>query len=449
MNYETPDSFRGSFFSLYFNYLEPSESNQTCMPKYYFCVFLFFIFANNLTLMAQDETQEQISDTTEVGIKAISTNSTQGQIQSDQTVTALVLTDYFAFKDQLYRDHSFGYGIDYYTFVQGASNALPEQPQAALSGVLRIYGTWDLVRSNKSNSGGLTVKVENRHPYGAMTPVKSLSSNIGYIGFTNVVFSDAGWILANLFWQQSLLNDRVILIGGIVDATDYIHVYGLSSPWIDFSNLAFSTGTTIPVPSQGMGFAGIVKIGDHGYLLAGLVDANANPSRPQDALDSFFKTAEFFYHAEIGWVKSFDRFYNNNISLTYWHSDRRELAQVDSGWGWGLSYSWLHQSGWEPFFRAAFSKGEVGLYSSSISTGIGYAVPDTDDQVGFGVSWGKPFETDSIPLENDQWTFEAYYRFHVGRLLTLTPDFQLILNPYLNPTNNLITIVGIRGRISL
>lgn len=62
-------------------------------------------------------------------------------------------------------------------------------------------------------------------------------------------FSDIGWALTNLYWEQHLWGNRVALVGGVVDSTDYVDVYGLVNPWADFSNLAFSTDPTIPAPN--------------------------------------------------------------------------------------------------------------------------------------------------------------------------------------------------------
>ena len=50
---------------------------------------------------------------------------------------------------------------------------------------------------------------------------------------------------------QHLLDNRLAFVGGIVDVTDYLDVYGLVNPWTDFNNYAFTTNPTIPAPDQG------------------------------------------------------------------------------------------------------------------------------------------------------------------------------------------------------
>jgi len=49
---------------------------------------------------------------------------------------------------------------------------------------------------------------------------------------------------------------------------------------------------------------------------------------------------------------------------------------------------------------------------------------------------------------NDQYTMEVFYRVQLLRVLTLTPDVQILINPALNPDEDLISVFSIRGRLS-
>ena len=50
---------------------------------------------------------------------------------------------------------------------------------------------------------------------------------------------------------------------------------------------------------------------------------------------------------------------------------------------------------------------------------------------------------------HDQYTAELYYRFYLTEHLAITPDFQFIVDPALNPEKSTLTYFGIRGRITL
>ncbi|MGB7880011.1 MAG: hypothetical protein WBL31_14710 [Ilumatobacteraceae bacterium] len=189
-------------------------------------------------------------------------SSVASQIQSDQQAKATVLQreqlpysafSYADFKDRLRTEHGFSFGLDYNLLFQYASEGLDKQHAAG--GVLRLYGTATVFEPESGHPGAIEFKVENRHRVGTQIAPTALAGEIGYAGLTAVPFSDAGWLLTNLYWHQSLDDNRLAYIVGIVDVTDYVGVYGLVNPWIDFINLAFSTDPTTPAPDQGLGAA--------------------------------------------------------------------------------------------------------------------------------------------------------------------------------------------------
>lgn len=65
--------------------------------------------------------------------------------------------------------------------------------------------------------------------------------------------------------------------------------------------------------------------------------------------------------------------------------------------------------------------------------------------LGASFGWAEP----NIPDSKDQMTFEVFYRLNLTQHLEVTPDFQWIINPTLNPGNSNIVYFGIRGRVTL
>ena len=78
---------------------------------------------------------------------------------------------------------------------------------------------------------------------------------------------------------------------------------------------------------------------------------------------------------------------------------------------------------------------------TTFSTGIGLKRAN-NDVAGIGVSWGKP----SAGSFRDQFTSEAFYRFQFTQYLAVTPDVQLIVDPALNPTVDVLALFGVRLR---
>ena len=379
-------------------------------------------------------------------------SSVTGMLNKDRENKAAIpakvdlLDEYFGFKKRVEESYGFAFGFDYNALYQAATESLGED--TAAGGVFRLFGNWTLVGRGTKNMGTLVYKVENRHRLGTDIVPKELGFETGYVGLTAVPFSDIGWALTNLYWDQQLLDNRVAFVAGVVDTTDYVDVYGLFNPWTDFSNLAYSTDPTISAPNQGLGAAVRVMATENFYILGGIADANGDPTDPGNSINSFFSQAEFFTHIEVGWIASWERRFTDNIHLTAWHVDEREQAQVPNGWGVAFSFSRLFADKWEPFFRAGYAEDGGALWERSVSVGLGYHTRKESDVLGFGFNWSRPSSETFGPGLDDQYTAEIFYRFQLLKILTITPDVQLVFNPALNPDKDMIAIFGIRGRIS-
>ena len=352
---------------------------------------------------------------------------------------------YWNFKKQLVDRYGFAFGGDYNALAEYANKSLGEN--TAASGVFRFFGQWTFWGRGSEDNSTLVYKVENRHKYGTEIAPQQLAGDIGYAGLTAVSFSDVGWALTNLYWYQKFFGNQLGIVFGDVDVTDYVDVYALFNPWTDFNNLAFTTSPTIPAPNQGLGAA--VRVGKKNfYFLGGIADANGDPSDPGNFCHSFFSTAEYFTHAEFGWVSSWERRFTDNIHLTGWHASDRTEADIPGGYGVAFSFSYLMRDQWVPFFRFGVSDGGGGApLDRSVSVGVGRHMRGESDMLGIGFNWGRPSEETYGPGLRDQLTAEIYYRLMLFQYLTITPDMQLIVNPALNPEEDQIWVFGLRARL--
>ncbi len=382
-------------------------------------------------------------------------SSASGQIKEDDKVKKSlfrlvdlerILRPYYDFKAKLQDRYGVAFAVDYNLLYQHASPSLGEKDAAG--GVLRLFGTWTVLGRESEMPGSFVYKIENRHRIAMDIAPQQLSGEVGYAGLTAVPFSNAGWLLTNLYWHQSLSANRIGYAVGLVDTTDYLDVYGLFNPWTDFSNLVFSTDPTIPAPNQGLGAAVRVMATDHLYALAGLADANGDPSTPGESLKSFFDQKEFFKHIEAGWVASLDKPFKDNIHLTAWQVDERKGAGVPDGWGAAFSFSRLIGGRWLPFLRVGYADGGGAVLERSVSAGLGYFFTQRSDVLGLGLNWGRPNEKTFGPGRDDQYTVEGFYRLQVSQHLAVTPDFQLLIHPALNPEEDLVWVLGLRARVS-
>ena len=401
---------------------------------------------------AYTQGMDEAQDTARVRPSLGGPNQVDNQLEEDALLKEPLFSFTFLqgwsdFKANLRESSGFGFSLDYTSLYFSGTQSVGTNE--AGSGNLRVFGSWELVGRQSGNTGAFVWKVEHRHGY-TDVPVSGLGFELGYVGLQGAPFSDARFLLTNLYWRQALAEGRLVLLAGWVDATDYLDIYGLVSPWLHFSNFAFSTGSaTIPAPNQGLGFAAGVWASDQVYVIGGLADSNSDPARPGDGFDSFFSQHEFFKHVEVGWTTSKDRAYLDNVHVTFWHADERVEASVPDGWGITFSGTRFVEDRWLPFLRGGYAKDGGSLLEASVSTGVGYLTAPGAHLVGFGLNWGKPNESTVAPDLDDQFGVEAFLRIQVASQLAITPDIQFLLNPALNPDASSLWLFGARGRLVL
>jgi len=337
-------------------------------------------------------------------------------------------------------------GADYNVTMNQISKS--EGPTAAAGGVFRLYGHWNPARNKPDFTGSLVFKVETRNRLGTDIPPQLLGPTAGYAGLTATTFSDAGFILTNFYWTQSFADNRFAFSAGLVDFTDYVNVYGLINVWTDFNNLSFATEPTFILPNQGLGAAVRYMFSPNYYIIAGIADVNGDPNHPGDMFSSFFGDAQFFTHAEIGRISSWDDRYGNNTHLTIWHADESNLT--GAGDGWGMAFSWSQSyNRWLVFARAAFSEGSAQFLNRSISVGTGYQFKTRNDYFGIGLNWGQPPKSATDGETVNQWALETYYRVQLIPQVSIWPSFQYFINPAYRTDKDNLWLLGLRLRAAL
>jgi porin len=334
--------------------------------------------------------------------------------------------------------------VDYSAIGMEASDATAGADDDSAGGMVRFYGQWDALGKGTENTGALIWKVEHRHAYTDTAP-KQFLFGAGALGLAVPPFSDEGGRLTNLYWKQRFNDGRSTVVAGFLDATDYVDVYMLASPWTGFVNFAFSTGTTtIALPGDAtLGAAGASMLGDNFFVIGGITDMNSDPTDPLEGFDSFFNGNKYFKSIELGWTASHSQIYTDNVHITAWHADESEVQGTADGWGINLSASRLFGQ-WLPFVRVGYSEDAGTLFEKSISAGTGYlGLGGKNNNLGIGLNWAD------VENGDDQYTTEIYYKISVLSALEITPDIQWIRNPALQPGRDDLFIYGLRARLAL
>jgi porin len=377
----------------------------------------------------------------------LSTDEVENQIKLDREVNPLYESRLFRpikeWRSGVAERTGFNWSLDYSAFFMGVSDSPGED--SAGSGMVRFFGFWDLVNRGGPNKGNLNWKVEHRHKYTDI-PVSGLGFESGYVGLFEAPFSDQGTRLTNLYWKQYFAEGKWAFVGGFLDATDFVDVYLLASPWTGFTNFMFSTGSSaMDLPNDAaLGLAAGGMVWEKVYIQAGIVDANSDPADP---LDDLLDESDFFKWVEIGFTPGQQKIYFDNLHVTFWHVDERANGTPD---GWGINGSWQRwiDDKWLPFIRGGYTKDSGSLLERSISVGIGYQPVPMRGVIGFGFNWGQPNET-SFGDVDDQYTTELFWRYQLTTELAVTPTIQYIRDPALNPNESSLWAFGLRARIVL
>jgi len=362
-----------------------------------------------------------------------------------------LLEPWFQWKQGLQDDHGFSFGLDYTPLYLKSSEDGFSGDDSAASGMLRVFGAWDLVGRGTPNTGAFVWKIEHRHSYTDVSP-QGFGFDQGYVGLIEPPFSDEGTRLTNLYWRQRMNGGKATVVAGMLDVTDFVNVYALASPWTGFMNFAFSTGSAAMfVPNDAtLGIAGGAMLTDKIFLIGNLVNAYTDPTDPFDTVGDFFSENEYFSSIELGWTRGQERIYQDNAHLTLWHVDESAPAGTPGGWGVLFNYSAsLNDDTLMPFIRGGYADDGGTLLERSVSVGLGYNTAGGRDQLGVAANWGRPNEDSFGPDLDDQYTFELYYRLQVTEQFALTPDIQYLVDPAQNPTEDSLWIFGLRARLAL
>ena len=403
------------------------------------CVFLLVILG-----IAAQATESEIESGNN---QLLSPDEVQNQIAQDQKINPLYESKLFApiknWRNSIAEKTGFNWSLDYSAFFVGVSDG-PGEDNAS-SGMVRFFGYWDLVNRGTPNKGSLNWKVENRHSYTDIPP-SGLGFESGYVGLFEAPFSDQGTRLTNLYWKQYFAEGSWAFVGGFLDATDFVDVYLLASPWTGFTNFMFSTGSAaMDLPSDAaLGGALGGMVGEKMYIQAGFVDANSDPTDP---FSDVWKGSDFFKWVELGFTPGQKNLYFDRLHLTFWHVDERANGTPD---GWGLNFSWFKwiDDKWFPFVRGGYTEDSGSLLERSISAGIGYQPVPQRGVLGLAFNWGRPNET-SFGDVDDQYTTELFWRYQMTTELAISPTIQYIVDPALNAEESSMWVLGLRLRVVL
>ena len=107
--------------------------------------------------------------------------------------------------------------------------------------------------------------------------------------------------------------------------------------------------------------------------------------------------------------------------------------------------SWSFEKEWLIFGRTGQSRGKASLMKRSTTFGISHIWKAYLDGFGWAVNYSEPVNEKL----REQTTMETFLRIQLAQNIAITPSFQLLINPALNPQQDHIQIYGLRFRVTL
>jgi porin len=347
-----------------------------------------------------------------------------------------IFNSYYRFKRKLKGNVKLAIGTDYIFLNQYASFSYSDQQ--ATSGVFRIFGTWEVSGKSESTQGSIIFKVENRHNIGGELTPRNLGYEAGS-ALSTPSFKEMGWGITNLYWKQVYAQNKWGFVIGQMDPGDWVDLFPFISAWIYYLNEAYYVNPAMAYPNQGLGISVKAIVYKNIYVAGGLHDANGQPNNGFSyVFKSFFQTQEYHKWIEIGLIEKMSLRPGEGIHLTYWHQDARQEAATSASWGLSLTASTHFGGRYNPFIRAAFSRGNAALLSHLLMIGMCVNVYG-HDYLGLGINWSGP----SDRSQSNQYGIEIFYSIQLTQHFNLTPDIQWTFNPSFNPDKNSVGVYSV------
>jgi len=273
--------------------------------------------------------------------------------------------------------------------------------------------------------------------------------------------NDENLRLTKAFYEHYLKSLPLTLVFGKIGANDYIDTNEYANDeCTQFLGRMFKNSVTIELADNGPGVGIILKPADFVDVDLVLADADSNW---EDMFDNIFLAGQVNFKPNL-----FNR--EGNYRIIAWLNDQAHTrwgdstATKDDGYGFGISFDQEITDNLGVFIRYGWQDPEQRLngldddfsLEYSWSTGLQFSgnIWGRDNDV-FALAIGQAIPSSDYKNAGNlnaksEGHFEAYYSYVVNDHLTLSPDIQVIWNPYgkdATTGDDIIIVGGLRGQV--
>lgn len=272
--------------------------------------------------------------------------------------------------------------------------------------------------------------------------------------------TDTNVRIAEVYYEQNLFAKKMALTFGKLDPAAYIdnNEYA-NDETTQFLGRIFKNSPTIEFPDNSAGIRLSLEPAELIDLNFVVQDADADW---EDVFDGIFLAGQLNFKPKLLGREG-------SYRLLGWLNDRSHIKWLDTtkdkeeGYGFGISLDQALSDNLGLFYRYGWQNPKVYLTGSSFSLEQAYSVglqlkgslwKRPDDVLAFAIGQAMPSddykEADSTRNAKNEGQFECYYNFKVNEHLALSPDLEVIWNPYGKDAANgddTILVGGLRGQV--
>jgi len=261
-----------------------------------------------------------------------------------------------------------------------------------------------------------------------------------YVPTFSILDSNAGeyslFYVPQLYLQQNALEDKFYFVLGRLDLSDWTDANAVAScADTQFQSSALVSNMAIPFPSKGIGAMAGVKPLEWAYFRYGVSNADARSTqvRLNGLFHSIFNISEIGFTPKIGERQGNYRF---EAAYNYKRLDRIDgEGEQRHDWAFGLSFDQEVTDRTTLFFRYGFGDRRVRDIQNFWSAGWQVCAPfkkRKDDVFAAAVAqsiMGRDYLRNTEEAAKAETLFEIYYSLALNKFFTLTPNFQVVINP--------------------
>jgi len=272
--------------------------------------------------------------------------------------------------------------------------------------------------------------------------------------------TDTNLRISEVYYEQNFFNKKMALTFGKLDPTVYLDTNALANDeTTQFLARIFRNSPAIEFPDNSAGIRLNLAPLDFFDIELGIFDADSDW---EDMFDNVFFGNQINFKP-----KFFGK--EGNYRFIGWLDDRNHTKWLDTekdkeeNYGIGISFDQKLTDNLACFLRYAWQNPKIYLTGSdfslehSWSTGLqikGDLWKREKDILGLAIGQAIPSKdykrADPTRDAKSEGHFEVYYNIRINEHLHLSPDFQIIWNPYGDDVENrkdTITVFGLRGQV--